>query len=202
MKKYLSEYIATFALVFCGTGAIVINELSGNAVSHLGVGMTFGLIVIAMIYSFGHVSGAHLNPAVTFAFWLSGRFPLKNLLPYVISQLLGAITASLILKFLFPDAQNIGITQPYGSVMQSFVLETILTFILMLVIIHTSTGAKEIGVFAGLGIGSTVMLEAIFAGPVSGASMNPARSFAPALISNNFDHLWLYILAPCVGQCH
>lgn len=198
-KKYAAEYIGTFCLVFCGTGAIVVNEFSHNAVTPLGIGMTFGLIIMAMIYTFGQTSGAHFNPAVSIAFWLSGLFPPKNLVFYILAQLLGAITASLSVKYLFPASDSIGLTQPSGTVMQAFILEIILTFILMTVIIHTSSGSKEVGLFAGLGIGATVMLEAIFGGPISGASMNPARSFGPALAVQNFSHLWLYICAPVLG---
>lgn len=199
MNKYLAEFIGTFALVFCGTGAIIINHHANGAITHVGVAITFGLIVMAMIYSLGNISGAHLNPAVTLAFCLAKRFPVKQVVPFIVSQVLGAVSASFILRFLFPGDDLLGTTLPSGSAMQSFVLEFILTFFLMLVIINVATGSKEQGMFAGLAIGSTVLLEAMFAGPVSGASMNPARSFAPALISVNFNHLWIYIAAPISG---
>ncbi len=199
MKKYLSETLGTFALVFCGTGAIITNQLSGGAVTHLGIAITFGLIVLAMIYAFGDKSGAHLNPAVTIAFWFAGRFPAKEILPFIISQLVGAFAASASLKLLFPEHETLGATLPAGSTFQSFVLEIILMFMLMLVIINVSTGAKEKGITAGIAIGSVVLLEALFAGPISGASMNPARSIAPAVVSGNLQHLWVYILAPLVG---
>jgi aquaporin Z len=168
-------------------------------VTHVGVAITFGFIVMAMIYSLGNVSGAHLNPAVTIAFTLAGRFKLKEVLPYVLSQLTGAILASGTLKLLFPANDTLGATMPASSAVQSFVLELILTFFLMLVIINVATGSKEQGMFAGLAIGSTVLLEAMFAGPICGASMNPARSIAPALISGHFEHLWLYIVATVTG---
>jgi aquaporin NIP len=199
MKKYFAEFLGTFALVFCGTGAIVINQESGGSITHVGIAFTFGLIVMVMIYALGGVSGAHLNPAVTIAFTVAKRFPVREVLPYTLSQLAGAFLASLVLRFLFPLNELLGTTLPAGSVTQSFVLETLLTFFLMLVIIQVSTGSKEQGMFAGLAIGSTVLLEAMFAGPICGASMNPARSIAPAIISGNLQQLWLYIVAPIVG---
>lgn len=199
MRKYLAEFIGTFALVFCGTGAIIINQESGGAITHVGIAMTFGLIVAAMIYTVGDISGAHLNPAVTIAFWFSKTFPSQEILPYVLSQTLGAFAASLTLKLLFPANLLLGSTLPAGSPMQSFVLELILTFILMFVIIHVAKGSKEQGMFAGVAIGGVVLLEAMFAGPICGASMNPIRSIAPAVMSGHIEHLWLYILAPILG---
>ena len=199
MKRYIAEFIGTFALVFCGTGAIIINEQTGGAVGHMGIAITFGLIVMVMIYSFGNSSGAHFNPAVTIGFWAAKRLPKKEVLPYVISQITGAFLATAVLKFLFPENINLGATIPSGTVLQSFILEIILTFFLMLVILSTSQGSKEIAVMAGLAIGSTVLLEAMFAGPISGASMNPARSLSPALLSGNIQTLWIYILAPIIG---
>lgn len=199
MRKYVAEFIGTFALVFCGTGAIIINQETNGTITHAGIAITFGLIVMAMIYALGGISGAHLNPAVSIAFTIAKRFPLKQLLPYLISQLIGAILASLILKYLFPANQFLGATVPHGSEMQSFILEFLLTFFLMLVIINVATGSKEQGMFAGLAIGSTVLLEAMFAGPICGASMNPARSLAPAIISGHTEHLWIYLTAPIIG---
>jgi aquaporin Z len=199
MNKYIAELIGTFALVFCGTGAVVIDQQSNGAVTHVGIAITFGFIVMAMIYTLGDISGAHMNPAVTIAFTIAKRFRLKQVLPYLISQLTGAFLASLTLRFLFPTNETLGATLPAGSAMQSFVLEFLLTFFLMLVIINVATGSKEQGMFAGLAIGSTVLLEAMFAGPVCGASMNPARSIAPAIISGHTEHLWIYIAAPIAG---
>jgi aquaporin Z len=199
MRKYLAELIGTFALVFCGTGAIVINEVTGGAVSHVGVALTFGMIVLAMIYAVGDISGANINPAVTFGFWLAGRLPFRELLPYVGSQTLGAMLASATLKLLFPGSANLGATLPAGSALQSFVLEIILTFFLMFVIINVSTGAKEKGITAGIAVSSVVALEALFAGPITGASMNPARSLAPGLLSGNLEALWIYLTAPLIG---
>jgi len=199
MKKYIAEAIGTFALVFCGTGAIIINEETNSIVSHAGIAITFGLIVMAMIYALGNISGAHLNPAVSIAFTIAKRFPVKQLVPYIIGQVIGALSASLVLKILFPGSLFLGATMPHGSEWQSFVLEFILTFFLMLVIINVATGSKEQGMFAGLAIGSTVLLEAMFAGPICGASMNPARSIAPALVSGHTEHLWIYITATITG---
>lgn len=199
MRKYLAEAVGTFALVFCGTGAVVINELYGGAVTHIGAAITFGLIVLAMIYALGDISGAHINPAVTIGFWAARRFPAKCVVPYIAAQLIGALAASGVLKFLFPQSTYLGATMPVGMEMQSFVLEIILTFFLMIVILSVSSGAKEKGITAGIAVGSVVLLEAMFAGPVSGASMNPARSIAPAVISGHIEHLWIYIVAPTVG---
>ena len=199
MKKYIAELIGTFALVFCGTGAIVINQQTNGQVGHIGIAITFGLIVTAMIYAFGDKSGAHLNPAVTIAFSLANRFPKKEIFPYIVSQIMGAFIASALLKLLFPDNINLGATIPAGSNMQSFVLEIILTFILMLVILFTSQGSKETGTMAGLAIGGVVLLEAMFAGPICGASMNPARSLSPAIVSGNIATLWIYLTSPVLG---
>ena len=199
MNKYIAELIGTFALVFCGTGAIVIDQQANGAVTHVGVAITFGFIVMAMIYALGDISGAHMNPAVTIAFTIAKRFQLKQVLPYIISQLAGAFLASATLHYLFPTNETLGATLPAGTEMQFFILELILTFFLMLVIINVATGSKEQGMFAGLAIGSTVLLEAMFAGPICGASMNPARSITPAIVSGHMEHLWIYIVAPIAG---
>jgi aquaporin NIP len=199
LRKSVSEIIGTFALVFCGTGAIVIDKQTGGAVSHVGVAITFGLIVMAMIYGLGEISGAHLNPAVSIAFALAGRLPARALGPYMASQMAGALLASLTIRLLFPSDPFLGATLPAGSAMQSFVLEVILTFFLMLVIMGVSTGPKEQGLFAGIAIGSVVLLEAMFAGPICGASMNPARSLAPAVVSGHIEYLWIYLTAPIAG---
>jgi len=199
MRKLSAEFLGTFALVFAGTGAIIINETSGGAITHVGVALTFGLVVLAMIYTLGDVSGAHLNPAVTIGFWAARRFPAREVWRYAAAQISGALLASLILKLLFPANANLGATHPAGSALQSFVLEFILTFLLMFVILNVSTGAKEKGVTAGIAIGAVIALEALFAGPVCGASMNPARSLAPALVSGHLNDLWIYLVAPTLG---
>jgi aquaporin NIP len=199
MRKYLAECLGTFILIFCGTGAVIIDQESRGAVTHVGIAVTFGLIVMSLIYTLGNISGAHLNPAVSIAFVAAKRFALKQLAPYIFSQLAGAILASLVLKLLFPHNELLGATIPSGSALQSFILEFILTFILMLVIMSVATGAKEKGVIAGVVVGSVVLLEAMFAGPISGASMNPARSLAPALVSGHLENIWIYLLAPPLG---
>jgi aquaporin Z len=199
MKKYTAEALGTFALVFAGTGAIIINEISKGTITHVGVALTFGLIILAMIYTFGDISGAHFNPAVTIGFWAARRLPGRDVGPYIASQCVGALLASGVLRVLFPESKLLGATMPAGSEMQSFVLETLLTFFLMLTILNVSTGAKEKGINAGIAVGAVIALEAMFAGPISGASMNPARSLAPAVISLHPEHLWVYLIAPVVG---
>jgi len=199
MKKLLAEFLGTFALIFSGCGAIVINQVTQGAISHAGVALTFGLIVLAMIYAFGDVSGAHLNPAVTTAFAAAGRFPWTEVPAYIGSQAGGAFAASALLRLLFPANPTLGATLPAGPAWQSFVLEVVLSFLLMLVILSVSTGAKEKGITAGIAVGAIIGLEAMFAGPICGASMNPIRSLAPAVVSGHWEHLWVYLLAPTLG---
>jgi aquaporin NIP len=199
LKRLLGEFLGTFGLVFCGTGAIVINQESNGVVTHLGIAITFGLIVMAMILSFGHISGAHINPAVTIALTIARRFKKRNIFPYVIAQLGGGCLASFILHFLFPHNEFLGATFPRGSDIQSFVLEFILTFLLMLVILSSTQKKDHSLIGPALAIGGTVGLEALFAGPICGASMNPVRSLSPALIGNHFQSIWVYILGPVFG---
>lgn len=202
MKKGIAELIGTFALVFCGTGAVVIDQVTGGAVTHVGVSITFGLIILAMIYALGDISGAHMNPAVTISFMVAGRIGGKQVSTYILCQFAGALLASLALKLMFPKNESLGATMPAGSDMQSFILEIILTFFLMFVILNVSSGSKEKGITAGIAVASVVGLEAMFAGPVSGASMNPARSLAPAIVSGKMEyisHLWIYLTAPVLG---
>jgi aquaporin NIP len=201
MKKYTAEAFGTFSLVFAGTGAVIIDTVSGGAVTHVGVALTFGLVVLAMIYAVGDVSGAHLNPAVTIGFVVAHRLDWRLGGGYIGSQIVGATTASVLLRLMFPHDPTLGATLPAGSEMQSFVLEMVLTLVLMFVILSVSTGAKEKGITAGIAIGGVIALEALFAGPISGASMNPARSLAPALVSGNILHVWLYVAAPILGAC-
>ncbi len=199
MKKYIAELIGSFTLVFCGCGAIVTNEFSNGTVTHSGIALTFGLVVMALIYAFGEISGAHFNPAVTIAFSYAKKFPIKEVPKYILAQCIGAILAALTLLVLFPENEYLGTTIPQIAVWRTFLFEAILSFFLMLVIINVSTGSKETGVMAGFAIGGVIWFEAQFAGPITGASMNPARSIGPALVSGHTEHLWLYILAPIVG---
>jgi aquaporin NIP len=199
MKRVFAEFLGIFVLVFAGTGAIVVNEVTGGGIGHAGIALVFGLVVLAMIHAFGDVSGAHINPAVTIAFAAAGRFPWNEVPAYIASQLAGAFAASGLLKYLFPTSATLGATLPAGAVSQSFILEVVLTAVLMLVILSVSTGAKEKGITAGIAIGAVVGLEAMFAGPICGASMNPARSLAPAVMSGHFEHIWLYPVATVLG---
>lgn len=197
-KKVFSEAFGTFWLVLAGTGAIVVNDLTG-ALSHFGVAAVFGLVVFIMISALGDVSGAHFNPAVTIGFYLARRLPGRTVAPYLASQIIGAVLASLVVAYLFPLHATLGTTSPAGSYAQSWVLEVILTMGLMFVILAVSTGGSEKGTTAALAIGGIVALGALFGGPISGASMNPARSLAPALVSGHMQALWLYLTAPVLG---
>lgn len=199
LRTCTAEFIGTFALVLIGAGSVVVNDVTGGAITHLGISFAFGGIVLAMIYTVGDVSGAHLNPAVTLGFFAARRFPAAAVLPYVVCQLAGAVVASVLLTVWFPTHETYGATIPSGSLWQSFSMEVVLTFLLMFVILSVSTGAKEKGLMAGVAIGATVALGALFGGPVSGASMNPARSFGPALVSGDLSVLWLYVAAPVCG---
>lgn len=200
MKKYVAEFLGTFALVFCGTGAIIINQEYAGSVGNTGIAITFGLIVCAMIYAFGDISGAHFNPAVTLGFATLKLFPAREIVPYLLSQLAGALAASFLLKFLFIENNGLGATHPAGSQMQTAIFEFLLTFFLMLTILFVSQGSEKTKPLGGLIIGAVVLLEAQFAGPVCGASMNPARSLAPALASANLQDLWIYLIAPLSGS--
>lgn len=198
-KRLIAEAIGTFGLVFCGTGAVVINDFTGGVVTHPGVAITFGLIVMGMIYAFGDISGCHINPAVTLGFAFAKKFLWKEVPAYIVAQLIGAFAASALLWYLFPASETLGATLPAIAHIKVFIIEVLLTFLLMVVIINVSTGSKEIGPTAGIAIGGIVLLEAMFAGPITGASMNPARSIAPAIMSGQLEGLWIYILAPILG---
>ena len=199
MRKLAAEAFGTFCLVFAGTGAVVVNDAHGGVVTHVGVALTFGLVVLAMIYTVGDVSGCHLNPAVTLGFFAARRFEWRRVVPYILAQCVGAVLASLALRAMFPAHPSLGATLPAGNALQSWVMEFVLTLMLMVVILSVSTGSKEKGILAGVAVGAVIALEAMFAGPVSGASMNPARSLAPAVVAGRLDHLWLYLTAPVVG---
>jgi len=201
MKKLIAEALGTFTMIFCGTGAMTINEITNGDISHVGVAMTWGLIVMAMIYAFGEISGAHFNPAVTISFAFAKKFEWTNVPKYIGAQLIGAICASALLWFLFPESLTLGETTPMEGfpAYKAFIIEFLLTFFLMVVIINVSTGSKEIGTMAAIAVGAVVLLEAMFAGPITKASMNPARSIAPALFTGNYQYLWLYVTAPILG---
>ena len=198
-SQCVAEGLGTFGLVFAGPGAIMIDTLSKGQITHVGVGLVFGLIIATMIYAFGHISGAHFNPAVTLGFVLTRHFPIRRLLFYWGAQLIGATLAALFLRLLLGDVASLGATLPAGSAWQSFGLETMLTFFLMIVIMAMATDTRAVGQAAALAIGGTVMLEALFAGPISGASMNPARSLGPALVSWTWTSQWVYLAGPFLG---
>jgi len=198
--KFFAEVLGTYCLVFAGTGAVVVNQVTNGAVTALGISLVFGLIVLAMIYTIGHISGAHMNPAVTLGFYAAGRHKASEIAPYVAAQLLGAVAASATLKLMFLGLPtNLGMTLPAGGALQSFVMELLLSFMLMFTIMGVATDDRAEGAMAGIAIGAVIALEAAFGGPVSGASMNPARSFAPALMSWDFTGNWIYWLAPVLG---
>ncbi|AJR03900.1 MIP family channel protein [Siansivirga zeaxanthinifaciens CC-SAMT-1] len=201
MKKFYAEMIGTFAMIFCGCGAMTINEITNGSITHVGVAATWGLIVMAMIYAFGETSGAHFNPAVTLGFALAKKFSWNKVPKYILAQATGGILAACMLWFLFPESQFLGETTPAVGFppYKAAILEALLTFFLMVVILKVSSGSKEIGTMAAIAVGGVILLEAMFAGPMTKASMNPIRSIAPALFTGNFEHLWLYIVAPILG---
>ena len=193
-----AEFVGTFALVFAGAGAIMVDAKT-HALGHVGVAITFGLVIMAMIYAVGHVSGAHFNPAVTFAFALSRRFPWSRAGGYWGAQLVGAIVAAALLRGSLGNIAHVGATLPSGSEGQSFLWELVMAFFLMFVIMAVATDTRAVGEAAAIAIGGTVGLDAMFGGPISGASMNPARSAGPAIVSGDLHALWLYIVAPVLG---
>jgi len=203
-KKYITEFIGTFFLLFVGTGAIIVNHLSNNALGHMGIAFAFGFVILILIYACGHISGAHFNPAVTIAFSVVGKFSKGQIVPYIISQILGALCASAVLRMLLGNVCDMGgtfPTLPVGSnlITTSFIMEFVFTFLLMFVIMSVATDSRAEGSFAGIAIGLTVLIGATVAGPISGGSFNPARSIAPGIISGNMEHLWLYIVSPTMG---
>jgi aquaporin Z len=200
MAPYGGEFLGTFALLFAGTGAVVINDASGGSITQVGIAITFGLIVMTMIYAVGDLSGAHLNPAVSVGFWLSGQLSLRTAVGYVVAQVAGGISASAMLRAVFPEHTTLGATLPNLAPFGAFAFEVLLTFFLMFVIIHVSVGAKEKGLMAGVAVGGMVCLSAMYGGPATGASMNPARSLAPALVAGQWRGWWIYVTAPFIGS--
>ena len=198
-QKVAAEMVGTFALVFAGCGAIVVDALTGGGISHVGIALTFGLVIMVMIYATGHICGAHFNPAVTIAFWAFGRFPGRWVGPYVAGQLVAALAAALALRAILGDVAQLGATSPQTGLWPSFALEVVLAFFLMFVITAVATDGRAVRQQAGWAIGGTVALGALFGGPISGASMNPARSIGPALVSGSVEQLWVYVAAPVVG---
>lgn len=201
-RAMLAEMIGTFALVLAGTGAVVSNAVSDGALGHVGVSLTFGLVIMVMIYATGHISGAHFNPAVTLAFALVRHFPAERVLPYMAAQFIGAIAGSAAVRFLIASGGNaggLGVTHPVNGALSGAIFEGILTFILMFVIMAVATDVRAVGQAAAIAIGGTIGLEALFAGPITGASMNPARSLGPALVAGDFADLWVYLVGPVAG---
>ncbi len=201
MRRLAAEMIGTFALVYAGTGAIVVNDATGGTVAHVGIALTFGLIVLAMIDAVGDMSGAHSNRAVTLGFFATRRSPGRWVTPYVAGRCAGAFSASLCLRLLFPYHPTLGSNLPRGNPLRSFLLEVLLTWLLMFVILPVPTGAKKKGVTAGIAVGSVIGLDALFAGPVCGASMNPVGSLAAAVAAWRHERLWVYLTAPVLGAC-
>ncbi len=198
MRALVAEAIGTFALVFAGAGAIMVDAKT-HALGHVGVAIAFGLVIMAMIYAVGHVSGAHFNPAVSFAFALTRHFAWPRVFAYWAAQAAGALAAAALLRGSLGNVAHVGATLPAGSQGQAFLWETILTFFLMFVIMSVATDARAVGEAAAIAVGGTVGLDALFGGPVTGASLNPARSLGPALVSGDLHALWLYLVAPLVG---
>ncbi len=193
-----AELIGTFMLVFAGAGAVMVDAKT-QALGHVGVAISFGLVILAGIYAVGHISGAHFNPAVTLGFVLTRHFPPGRALAYWLAQLLGAVAAAAVLRGSLGNIAHVGATLPSGSQAQSFLWELVLTAFLMFVVMAVATDTRAVGEAAAIAIGGTIGLEAMFGGPISGASMNPARSFGPALVSGDFHALWIYVLAPLAG---
>jgi MIP family channel proteins len=197
-RSMLAEAIGTFALVFAGCGAIMVDHQT-HALGHVGVAISFGLVIMIMIYAVGHISGAHFNPAVTFAFAVSRHFPPARVLAYWTAQLAGALGAALVLRGSLGDVAHLGATLPAGSNGQAFLWEAVLSFFLMFVIMAVATDARAVGEAAAIAIGGTVGLDAMFGGPITGASMNPARSLGPAIAAGDFTSIWVYLAAPIAG---
>jgi MIP family channel proteins len=199
IKRGVAEAIGTFGIVFFGCGAIMVTERFPHTISPASIPVIFGLVVSAMVYTLGHISGAHFNPAVTLAFAISRHFPFRDVVAYWIAQVLGAIIAIAILYLILPPGNSYGATIPKVDIPSAFAWEAVLTFVLMFVIMGVATDTRAVGTMAGAAIGAAVMMDALVGGPVTGASMNPARSLAPLIAEGRLDLLWLYLLAPMLG---
>ncbi len=200
MRRYTSEFIGTFFLVFAGCGAVGVESVNPGTLGHPGISMVFGLIVMVLIYAVGNISGAHFNPAVTMGFFWARRITFRQVPPYLAAQISGAVLASLLLKAVLPAAASVGATLPSAGVWQSLLLETVFTFLLMFVILNVSTGHMEKGIMAGVAVGGTIALLALIGGPLTGASMNPARSLGPALAGGIWQQHWIYWIGPLLGS--
>jgi aquaporin Z len=199
-SEILAEGIGTFVLIFVGTGAIMVNTITEDVITHLGICLIFGSIVIAIIYTIGHISGAHINPAVTLAFWTSNVFPTNKILPYILGQFSGGILASLLLKIILGDVANMGTILPLNdNWLQALIVEIVLTFILMFVVLGSGLDRRATAGFGPIAVGLTVIAEAAFMGPITGAGMNPVRSLAPALVAHISQYQWLYVIGPIIG---
>jgi MIP family channel proteins len=199
LRKSSAEFLGTFAIVFFGCGAVMVAERFPGSIGPNAIAVIFGLAVAMMVYAVGHISGAHFNPAVTLAFAIGRHFPKEQVLAYWLAQFSGAIVASLLLDWILPRGVSYGVTIPHVAILQALGWEVILTFFLMFVILAVATDTRAVGTMAGAAIGAAVMVGAFVGGPVTGASMNPARSFGPAVIAGHYDALWLYILGPMIG---
>ena len=199
-RRCLTEAFATFALVFAGCGAIVVNSERGGSIGESGIAAAFGLVVMAMIYATGHLSGAHINPAVTIAFASTKHFPVRDAIAYIPAQLAGAVLAALTLRIAWEGTPaDLGATVPSVGVGAGLLYEGVMTAFLMFVVMAVATDTRAIGAAAALAIGGTVALDSLLGGGVTGASMNPARSFGPALVAAEWDDFWIYVVGPVAG---
>lgn len=200
IRRLGAEFVGTFFLVLIGPGAVMVNAWSHGAIGHVGVSLAFGFVVLALVYALGHLSGAHLNPAVTMAFWSVRRFPRRDVLPYIFAQCIGAVSASVVLRATLGLIGNMGATLPAISTGGTLAVEFLLSFVLMFVVMAVATDARVPSGFAPIAVGLTVGFCALMGGPLTGASMNPARSLGPALVGGLWDRQWLYWVSPVLGM--
>lgn len=199
LQTSLAEAIGTFLLVFFGCGSIVVNQIHNGSFGLFGIAITYGLLVMVLILSIGHISGAHINPAVSIAFACMKRISWSKAGAYIVAQLIGATLGALLLKCLLANGDSLGTTVPTGGIGRAFALEVIMTALLMFVVISVATDARARTEFSAIAIGSVIIIDILIGGTITGASMNPARSIGPALVQMEFQHLWLYIVAPILG---